>query len=67
MFFEQQGKRVLIAMIAALPVAHPDGFIERYLAVSGNTPEDLQRMSVHAGLSTPFMVAPPATELETRT
>jgi hypothetical protein len=67
MFFEEQGKRVLIAMIAAPLMAHPDGFIERHLAVSGYPPEDLQSISVHAGLSLLFMVAPPARELETRT
>jgi hypothetical protein len=51
MFFEEQSERVLIAMIAAPLMAHPDGFIERHLAVSGYPPEDLQRISVHVGLS----------------
>ena len=41
MFFEEQGERVLIAMIAAPLVAHPDGLIERHLAQSGYPPEDL--------------------------
>jgi hypothetical protein len=48
MFFEEQGERVLIAMIAAAFMAHLDRFIERHLAVSGYSPEDLQCTAVHA-------------------
>ncbi len=51
MFFEEQGERVLIAMIAAPLMAHPNGLIERRLTLSGYPPEDLQRISVHAVLS----------------
>jgi len=51
MFIEEQGERVLIAMIAASLMAHPNGLIVRHLALSSYPPEDPQHISVHAVLS----------------